>query len=100
MKKISLPEILIFDWDKGNLEHIKKHDVVYNECEDVFYNEPIFFEDKKHFEKEERFLAYGVSNENRLLIVVFTIRNNKLRVLSSRNQNKKERAIYDTNKNT
>lgn len=97
-KKISLPKILIFEWDQGNLEHIKKHSVAFNECEDIFYNDPVYFEDKKHSETEERFLAYGITYEQRLLTVVFTVRNTKLRVISARNQNKKEKVIYQTSK--
>lgn len=98
-KKISLPDVLVFDWDQGNLEHIKKHKVTYNECEDVFYNDPIYFEDTKHSADEERHLAYGVTNDEKLVTIVFTIRNGKVRIISGRKQNKKEKAIYKTYKN-
>lgn len=98
MKNINFPDVLIFDWDQGNLEHIKKHSVEYNECEDVFYNDSIYFKDPKHSILEKRFLTYGVTNEERLLTIIFTIRNNKVRVISARNQNKKEREIYRTKK--
>lgn len=93
VKKLSLPKILKFDWDSGNLEHIKKHEVGYLECEEVFYNEPSFFFDEKHSNTEDRILAYGISDENRLLTLVFTIRNNKIRVISARDQNKNERLV-------
>lgn len=94
VKKLNLPKILEFDWDEGNLEHIKKHNVLYTECEEVFYNEPIFFEDEKHSVNEDRFLTYGISDENRLLTLVFTIRSNKIRVISARDQNKNEKVVY------
>src|SRR5258708_3090856 len=97
-KKISLPKVIVFEWDQGNLEHIKKHNVTFNECEDIFYNDPVFFKDQKHSEAEERFLAYGMTNEQRLLTVVFTVRNERLRIVSTRNQNKKEKVIYKENK--
>lgn len=93
-KKLSLPEILAFEWDKGNLEHIQKHKVEYTECEQIFYNNPVFFYDEAHSLKEDRFLAYGVTNEERTLILVFTIRNRQIRVISARNQNKKEKEVY------
>ncbi len=98
MSKFSSPNIIIFDWNQGNLEHIKKHDVVYEECEDVFFNDPVYFTDEKHSEKEERILAYGITSENRLLTVVFTIRDDKIRVVSARDQNKKEREVYKLHK--
>jgi uncharacterized protein len=93
-KRISLIDTIGFEWDKGNLEHIKTHDVEYIECEEIFYNEPIYFEDPKHSTQEVRILVYGITNEKRLLTLVFTIRNNKVRVISARNQHKKERIIY------
>ena len=98
MKKISLPNVLIFDWDDGNLEHIKKHKVEYSECEDIFFDDPLFFADPNHSRTEERILAYGITNDGRWLAVVFTIRNGRIRVISPRDQNKKERKIYAVNK--
>jgi uncharacterized DUF497 family protein len=93
-KKLSLPDVLEFEWNKANLEHIKKHDVEPEECEAIFYNDPVFFYDEKHSQKEDRYLAYGVTNEKRLLTVIFTIRENKIRVISARDQHKKERKVY------
>ncbi len=98
VKKLHLPETLIFEWDKGNLEHTKKHKVEYNECEDIFFDVPVYFSDEKHSEKEDRFLAFGLTNENRLITLVFTIRNSKIRVVSARNQNRKEKETYNLNK--
>lgn len=93
VKRLSLPDVLIFDWDPGNLEHIKKHDVNYQECEEIFYNSPTFFDDKLHSLAEDRYLAYGFSNKGRELTLVFTMRNDKMRVISARDQNKKERKV-------
>ena len=97
LKKLNLPKVLGFDWDQGNLEHIKKHEVEYSECEEIFYNEPEFFYDGKHSRQEDRFLAYGITDEHRLLTLIFTIRQNKLRVISARNQNRHERRVFNKN---
>ena len=94
VKKLSLPQILTFDWDDGNLEHIKKHNVEYLECEEIFYSEPVFFYDEKHSTQEKRFLAYGTSDEKRPLTIIFTIRNDKIRIVSARDQNKNEKEVY------
>ena len=84
-----------FGWDSGNLEHIKKHKVNYRECEEVFLNRPIVLNrDETHFQQEERFRIYGQTNEKKLLCVIFTMRGNNIRVISARNQNKKERKEY------
>lgn len=84
-----------FEWDKGNLEHIKKHNVHYRECEEAFFNKPLVVnEDETHSQTEERFRVYGKTNEERSLFMIFTIRNNKIRVISARDQSRKERKEF------
>lgn len=95
-----LAKIQGFDWDKGNIDkNIKKHNVTDKESEEVFTNQPLVSKDEKHSENKERFQALGVTNRGRLLFVSFTIRkiDNKLkiRVISARDTNKKERAKYE-----
>ena len=89
---VILPKPITFEWDKGNLEHIEKHSVDYRECEEIFLNEPLLLsEDEAHSKIERRFHALGVTNERRLIFLAFTIRKNKIRVVSARDQNRKER---------
>lgn len=84
-----------FDWNEGNLDHIKKHNVDYKECESIFSNKPLFIsEDEEHSRLEKRYRAYGKSDFNRLLNVIFTVRRNNMRVISARDQNKKERREF------
>ena len=86
-----------FDWDKGNLnKNWKKHKITNEETEQIFFNEPLkVFEDLKHSKTEKRLAAYGKTDENRLLTVIFTLRQGKVRVISARNQSKKERRSYE-----
>ena len=86
-----------FQWDKGNsLKNWLKHGVSQGEAEQVFFNEPLLlFEDEKHSEQEDRVVAFGRTNEGRYLIVAFTIRESKIRIISARNMNKKERDSYE-----
>lgn len=87
-----LSKIEGFEWDEGNLEHIKKHKVNYRECEQVFFNKPLLIrEDEKHSELEKRFHALGITDKKRFIFVTFTVRKNKIRSISARNQNRKER---------
>ncbi len=91
-----LSKIEGFDWDKGNLTHIKKHKVDYKECEEVFLNKPLFVSrDTAHSEIEERFQVLGLTNKGRLIFLAFTIRDNKIRIVSVRDQDKKERRKYE-----
>lgn len=84
-----------FDWDKGNLEHIKKHQVNYKECEETFLNKPfILNKEESHSRTEERFRVYGQTNRGRLLTMIYTIRANKIRIVSARDQSRKERKEF------
>ena len=92
-----LPVPLVFDWDKGNIDkNWKRHKVQFKEAEEVFLNKPLkIFLDEKHSKVEKRFLALGITNDKRRLTIVFTFRKEKLRVISARDQNKKERNKYE-----
>lgn len=87
-----------FDWDKGNLEkNWLKHNVSASECESVFFNKPLLVElDSKHSTSEQRYYALGRTDNGRQLFLVFTVRNNKIRIISARDMSKKERTIYET----
>ncbi len=89
--------IVGFDWDDGNKQkNWEKHQVDFRECEEVFFNQPLLIkEDLKHSSQEKRFYALGRSDIGRTLFLVFTLRNNKIRVISARDQSKKERKIYE-----
>ena len=90
---IILPELYKFDWDKGNSgKNLKKHSVTDTECEEVFFDEnKIQFKDILHSNKEERFILLGETKELRLVFVIYTPRDGKIRVVSARDVNKKER---------
>jgi uncharacterized DUF497 family protein len=91
-----LPDILAFVWDKGNQEKSKRsHRVEWWECEEAFFNFPLYLSpDIKHSSQEERYFAFGHTNANRLLMIVFTVREKKIRIISARDMNKRERKLY------
>lgn len=96
--ELKLRDIESFDWDKANIKKNEiKHNVFYKECEQVFFDKPIYFKDEKHSKIEDRFYAIGETKKSRLLIIIFTKRNGKVRVISARNQSKKEKKLYDNN---
>ncbi|MBU1256574.1 BrnT family toxin, partial [Patescibacteria group bacterium] len=66
------------------------------ECEEIFFNKPLINNlDEKHSQYEKRFRSLGKTNINRRLLISYTIRNQKVRIISARDQNKKERRIYE-----
>jgi len=92
-----LKDVEGFDWDRGNKDkNWKKHKVIAKESEEVFAKKPRFIaEDKKHSTVEKRYMLWGITKKKRKLIVVFTIRNEKIRIISARDMNKKERRFYE-----
>lgn len=86
-----------FDWDEGNTEkNWIKHKVLWSEVEEVFFNIPLLLQsDAKHSQDEIRYWALGKTNNKRMLFVTFTIRDTKIRIISARDQNKKERSTYE-----
>ncbi len=86
-----------FDWDAGNLlKNWEKHRVTPFECEQVFLNRPLVIEhDDAHSNREPRWYALGVTDAARQLFVVFTSRDNMIRVISARSMSRKERKIFE-----
>lgn len=93
---VDLKYITSFEWDKWNVDKsYKKHGITPNETEEVFLDEDVKIQkDLKHQEQEERYIAIGKTTENKILFVVFTIRKDKIRVVSGRIANKKEKEVY------
>lgn len=94
---LELANVIGFDWDDGNLyKNEKKHGITWQEIEEVFFNQPLLLaEDAKHSSYEFRCVAYGKSNHNKKLTMIFTKRDNKIRVISARVMSKKERVYYE-----
>jgi len=86
-----------FQWDKGNInKNLIRHKVENWECEQIFFNNPLLLlEDPGHSNTEKRWAAFGKTDVNRLLIVIFTIRDDLIRVISARDMDKKERIFYN-----
>ena len=85
-----------FDWDDGNLlKNWEKHGVSASECEQVFFNLPLVASpDVMHSGYETRFYSLGKSDSGKHLFIVFTVRDNLIRIISARNMNRKERDAY------
>jgi uncharacterized DUF497 family protein len=94
---IDLNRIEGFDWDAGNREkNWQKHRVSTGECEEVFFNLPLLLQDSPgHSQTEPRFVALGQTNAGRQVFIVFTVRQEKIRVISARDMSQKERDLYE-----
>ncbi|MEO5860823.1 MAG: BrnT family toxin [Pyrinomonadaceae bacterium] len=87
-----------FDWDteKAKLNPKNHVGVTFEEAitvwEDLFNIE---LYDQDHSDEEPRFLIVGESSRQRLLIVSFTERDQKVRIISARELTPKERRDYE-----
>jgi len=93
---IDLSNLDGFEWDEDNqTKNWIRHQVSAPESEEVFFNLPLLLaDDVQHSQEEKRFYVLGQTNAERKLFISFTIRTNKIRVVSARDMSRKERQAY------
>ena len=98
MGNLIYKETVEFIWDSGNEnKNYKKHQVTDRECEEVFFDKnKKVSKDSIHSQDEARHILLGDTKFGRLLYTVFTVREGKVRVISSRDMNKKEKKLYQS----
>ena len=94
---IVLSSPLEFEWDEGNLDkNWLRHGVSNTEVEEIFGDDKkILGPDIKHSTTEARHYLLGRTRENRSLYVIITLRKGRVRVISARGVNKKQRRFYE-----
>jgi hypothetical protein len=89
----------LFDWDKGNRAHCRKHGVSIAEIEALLRGEPRIAPDLKHAHLEDRLIAVGRTAQGRTLFVAFTIRERfgrpTIRPVSARYMHAREARNYE-----
>ena len=89
-----------FQWDPQKAaRNAQKHGVTFTEAATVFQDPLAYiFDDEEHSAQEYRELIIGHSSQNRLLIVSFTERENRIRLISARKADQDEREDYENAK--
>lgn len=82
-----------FDWDLHNVSHVDRHRVDPTEVEEAF-ERPHAIIAARDVGGEKRWQLFGTSVARRYLVVVFTIRNERLRPVTAHTMNQRERRIY------
>jgi len=86
---------LKFEWDENkNVKNIKKHKVSFEEATMVFSDlrrYEIF--DKKHSLIEKRWIVIGLAGI-KILRVIFTERNEKIRIITAKKADKNDMEVY------
>lgn len=85
---------MLFEWDDEKAAiNLKKHGVSFQTAALVFYDENrIEMYDSEHSLEEDRYNTIGIVED--VLFVVYTERKDRLRIISARLANKKERSMY------
>jgi uncharacterized DUF497 family protein len=75
------PSDLDFEWDHENVRHLARHRIEPAEVEELFRNGPVIkgYDVK---EGEDRWTVLGATFSVRVLVLIFTVRNEKLRVIT------------------
>lgn len=90
-----------FEWDETKAAmNLAKHGIAFDEAKTVF-NDPlqVDFYDKHHSKDESRYIIIGKSALGRLLLVSYTERNTKIRLISARKTTSSEYKNYERNSN-
>jgi uncharacterized protein len=85
-----------FEWDDAKYrQNLDKHGIDFDEATEVFYG--IYFLRRSDRGKEERWIAIG-ETEGRVVAVIFTRRENKIRIISARRARRNEERAYRNEK--
>ena len=87
-----------FEWDPEKAAtNEKDHGVDFTEAMTVF-GDPLelMIADPDHSESEQRFLSTGMSTADRLLVVAYTEREGRIRIISAREPSSHERKDYES----
>ena len=88
---------LEFEWDPVKAElNLKEHGVSFDEATTIFRDTlSITISDPDHSDYEDRFIDIGMSHRMQLLVVSYTERKDKIRIVSARRARRTERKNYE-----
>lgn len=83
-----------FEWDEDKrLTNLRKHGIDFIDVATIFESDTIILEDNRFDYGEQRWLAIGLL-KGRVVVVVYTERKRKLRIISIRKATKYEQRTY------
>ena len=88
---------LKFEWDENKSKlNLKKHGIDFTEGKTVFNDSfSITIDDPDHSDLEARYVDIGISFKERILVVWYTERDEKIRLIGCRKANRVERDQYE-----
>ena len=88
---------LEFEWDPRKAEvNLKEHGASFDEATTAFGDTlSITIADPDHSDSEDRFVDIGMSHRGQLLVVSYTERKDRIRIISARPPTRAERKSYE-----
>jgi uncharacterized DUF497 family protein len=84
-----------YQWGRNKaLTNLNKHGIDFADAVAVFSDELAITIFDERF-NEERFITIGIDFFSRILVVVYTMRDNEVRLISARKASKNERLQYE-----
>jgi uncharacterized protein len=89
--------VLIFEWDTDKArENEHKHGVSFLEASQVFDDDQSStVQDPDHSVDEARYLIFGACKQGKHLVVSYTERGDRIRLISARQMTARERRAYE-----
>jgi uncharacterized DUF497 family protein len=87
---------LTFEWDQGKRRsNLRKHAVEFADAVSAFEDDNAITLRDEDGEEEERFVTVATDAFGRVLVVVYTWREEKIRLISARKATRRERKQYE-----
>ena len=82
------------DWDEANMEHIAQHQIEPWEVEEALVDPYRIRLKSYNVMNEKRQGFIGKTEDSRILAVILTQRNNKIRIVTAREASANEKKLY------
>jgi uncharacterized DUF497 family protein len=84
-----------FDWASAKNEaNLKKHGISFDEAKHIFDGPTLTRLDDRRDYSENRKISLGALSPDVVLVVVYTERRDKIRLISARKASRRERKVY------
>lgn len=86
---------MVYQWDQGKAAaNLRKHGIDFADAVAVFSDDLAITIPDERFD-EERFVTIGLDGLGNVLVVVYTLRGEAIRIISARKATKQERRQYE-----
>jgi uncharacterized protein len=86
-----------FEWDAGNAEHVARHGVDKYEAEEALTSAGRVLLARRNHDGEHRWTYAGLTDDERLVVVVYCKRAGRTRVITARDPSRLERLKWQRN---